>query len=149
MKKTTEQKIKDKKEEIKKLEIQLEEEKDKSEWIYIKELNIKIQTKINHKGKSYDKLKEEFGEKYLEDHLPTYAELQELRNLEHKGSYTLGLIDTWEFVKQEDLISKEKGYVASFDAVSGYVGLYSGRSSSDSVSDLGVRFVKRNVKKKK
>ena len=144
--KTTEQKIKDKEAEIKKLKIQLEEEKDKSEWIYIKELKIKVQTKINHKGKSYDKLKEEFGEEYLEKHLPTYDELQKLRNLEHEGKYNLGLIDSWEFVKQEDLISKKNGYVARFYAYSDYVDLNTVRYSSYSNSYLGVRFVSRNVK---
>ena len=46
MEKTTEQKIEKKKESLKK-------ENDKSEWLDIPELGIKIQTKIHHKGKSY------------------------------------------------------------------------------------------------
>ena len=149
MKKTTEQKINEKEAEIKKLKIQLEEEKDKSEWIYITELKIEVQTKINHKGKSYDELKEEFGEEYLEKHLPTYTELQALRNLEHQGKYKLGLKDTWEFCKQEDLISKKKGKVAGFGADSFGLDLDTYGGSDGSGSDLGVRFVKRNIKKKK
>ncbi len=146
--KTIQEKINQKEDELKKLKIQLEEEKDKSEWIYIKELKIEVQTKINHKGKSYDELKEEFGEEYLEENLPTYNELKELRNLEYKGKYKLGLENTWEFVNQEDLIAKEKGKVARFGADSGGLGLDADRGSGGSDSDLGVRFVRRNIKKK-
>lgn len=147
--KTTEQKIKETEEKLKKLKTQLEEEKDKSEWIYIKELKIEVQTKINHKGKSYDKLKEEFGEEFLEKSLLTFSELQELRNLEHKGKYKLGLKDTWEFVKQEDIIAKEKGYVTRCNTYSVGLYLYTDRNSDVANSILGVRFVKRNKGKKK
>lgn len=122
-------------------------EQDKSEWIKIPELKIEIQSKIHHKEKSYDELKEEFGEEYLEEHLPTYNQLQTLRNLEHKEKYKLGLIDTWEFVKQEDLISRKNGYVAGFSAGSGYAYLYCYGDSSDSYSNLGVRFVRRTETK--
>lgn len=144
--KTTEQKIKDKEAEIKKLKIQLAKEKDNVEWIYIKELKIEVQTKIHHKGKSYDELKEEFGEEYLKKHLPTYSQLQKLRNLESQGKYDLGLIDSWEFIKQEDLISKKNGYVAGFYADSDYMDLNTVGDSDDSYSGLGVRFVR--IKKK-
>lgn len=144
--KTTQEKINEKKAEIKKLELQLKKEKDKSEWIYIKELKKEVQTKIHHKGKSYNELKEEFGEEYLEKHLPTYKQLQDLRNLEHKGKYKLGLIDSWEFVKQEDLISKKNGYIAGFFADSDFVYLYAGRFAGDSDSDLGVRFIRSKTK---
>ena len=146
--KTTEQKIKQKEEEVKKLKIQLEEEKDKSEWIYIKELKIEVQSKINHKRKSYDKLKEEFGEEYLEKHLLTFNEAQKLRNLESEGKYKLGLKNTWEFCKQEDLISKKKGLVARFYANSYCLFLVTDGDSDYSDSDLGVRFVRRKIKKK-
>ncbi len=144
--KTTQEKINQKEAELQKLKLQLSKEKDKSEWLYIPELKIEVQTKIHHKGKSYNDLVEEFGEEYLEKHLPTYAQLQELRNLEHKGKYELGLIDSWEFVKQEDLISKKKGYVSGFGAGSDYVGLDSGGGSSVSYSDLGVRFIRSKSK---
>ena len=146
--KTTQEKINDKKEELKKLESQLVKEQDKSEWIHIKELNIEIQTKIHHKGKSYDDLVEEFGEEYLEKHLPTYSQLKDCRNLEHQGKYNSNLIDSWEFVKQEDLISKENGYVARFYADSDFVYLGTDGYSSVSDSDLGVRFVRVKIKKK-
>ena len=144
--KTTQEQITRKEEELKKLKIKLRKESDKSEWIYIKELKIEIQSKIHHKGKSYDDLVEEFGEEYIEKHLPTYSQLQELRNLEHKGKYKLGLIDSWEFVKQEDLISKKNGYVARFCADSGCVYLICDWDSSGAGSGLGVRFVRKNAK---
>lgn len=141
--KSTQQKYDETKKTLKELEDQLRKENDKSKWIKIPEEGIEIQSKIHHKGKSYDELKEEFGEKYLEKHLPTYNQLQTLRNLEHKGKYKLGLTKTWEFVKQEDLISKKNGYVARFYANSGGAGLDCGEDSGYSVSDLGVRFVRR------
>ena len=144
--KTIQKQINKKEEELKKLKEKLKKENDKSKWVYIKELKIEVQTKIHHKGKSYDDLVEEFGEEYLEKNLPTYSQLQELRNLEHKGKYKLGLIDSWEFVKQEDLISKKNGYVARFYAYSDYAVLYCNWVSSNSYSYLGVRFVRKNAK---
>ena len=135
-------KIEKKKRELKELENQLKREQDKSEWVKISELKIEIQSKIHHKGKSYDELKEEFGEEYLEEHLPTYDQLQTLKNLEHEGKYNIGLKDTWEFVKQEDLFMKEKGRVARFYADSGYAYLYCYENPSLSNSYLGVRFVR-------
>ena len=147
--KSTQTKIDEAKKKLKELENQLQKENDKSDWIEIPELKIEIQTKIHHKGKSYDQLKEEFGEGYLEKHLPTYNQLQKLRNLEHKGEYKLGLIDTWEFVRQEDMISKKNGYVAWFYGGSGYADLDCGRVSSSSGSYLGVRFVRRTKGGKK
>lgn len=146
---TTQKKIDDTKKKLKELENQLQKENDKSDWIKIPELKIEIQTKIHHKGKSYSELKEEFGEEYLEKHLPTYDQLQKLRNLEYNGKYKLGLIDTWEFVKQQDEISKKNGYVARFYANSGCANLNCGRSSSFSNSYLGVRFVRRTKVGKK
>ncbi len=146
---STQQKIDKTKEKLKELENKLQKENDKSEWIKIPELGIEIQTKIHHKNKSYDELKEEFGEEYLEKHLPTYNQLQTLRNLEHEGKYKLGLIDTWEFVKQEDVISKKNGYVARFYVGSGCAGLDCGGYSSSSGSVLGVRFVRRTKGGKK
>ncbi len=116
-------------------------------WIEIPELNILVEEEIHHKNKSYDDLVKEFGEEFLEENLPTYAEIQALRNLEHKGKYKLGLIDTWEFVKQEDEISKKNGRVARFVANSDYCDLGCYRNSGYSDSDLGVRFIKRKVSK--
>ncbi len=141
MVKTTEQKIEEKEAELKKLKAKKVLEEDKSNWVYIKELNFEVQSKIHHKGKSYDDLIKEFGKEFLEKNLPTYKQLQDLRNLEHNGKYKLGLIDTWEFVKQEDEISKKNGYIARFYADSDYCDLdCDGDSSGSYYSGLGVRF---------
>ena len=144
--KTTERQIKEKEDEIKILKNKLIEKQNKKDFIYIKELNIEVQKNKHHLNKSYDELKEEFGEKYLEEHLLTFNEVQKLRNLESEGKYKLGLKDTWEFCKQEDLISKKKGLVARFIADSGGLDLYSGRGSDVSDSYLGVRFINRKIK---
>jgi type IV secretory pathway VirB4 component len=141
----------DKKEaELKVLREKLKAEQDKTEWLYIPELKIEIQTKIHHKGKSYDDLVKELGKEYLESHLPTYSQLQFLRNLAVKeNKYTeLGLIDTWEFVKQEDEISKKNGYVARFCVGWGVAYLVCDWFSCNSGSFLGVRFVRQISGKK-
>ena len=145
--KTIDQKIKETEDKLKELKVKKVLEENKSDWVKIPELGIEVQSKIHHKNKSYDDLVEEFGKEFLEENLPTYKQLQDLRNLEHNGKYKLGLIDTWEFVKQEDEISKKNGYVAWFYAGSDYCYLDCGRGSGDSVSDLGVRFVKKENKK--
>ena len=147
--KSTQDKINETEEKLNNLKEQLKKEQDKSNWIKIPELKIEVQSKIHHKGKSYDELKEEFGEEYLEKHLPNYNQLQTLRNLEHQGKYDLGLKKTWEFVKQEDLISKKNGYVAGFFADSNYAYLVCYRVSYYSGSYLGVRFVRPLKEKKK
>ena len=147
MVKTTEQKIKETEDRLKELKAKKVLEENKSDWVKIPELGIEVQSKIHHKNKSYDDLVEEFGKEFLEENLPTYKQLQDLRNLEHNGKYKLGLIDTWEFVKQEDEISKKNGYVARFYAYSDYCYLYCGRYSDYSYSYLGVRFVRKGKKK--
>ena len=147
MVKTTEQQIKEAEEKLKELKQKKFKEENKKNFIYIKELGIEVQKEIHHKNKSYNDLVKEFGKEFLEENLPTYLELQALRNLEHKGKYKLGLIDTWEFVKQEDEISKKNGYVAGFKADCGYCYLDCVRNSGDSNSVLGVRFIKRKVSK--
>ncbi len=138
MKKTTKQKIEEKKEELKKLEQQLIKENDKSEWLSIPELKIKIQTKIHHKDKTYAECEKDLSKG---ESIPTYEQIQWLRNSKYKGQ--LNLDDTWEFVQNPDNISKKKGYVARFCAGSDYADLGCYRYSSYSDSDLGVRFVRK------
>ncbi len=145
--KTTSQKIEETEKKLKQLKELLKKETDKTEWLYISELKIEIQTKIHHKDKSYDDLVKEYRKEYLEENLPTYAQLQFLRNSKYKDQLNLG--NTWEFVKQEDKISKENGYVAWFVADSDYAYLGCGRYSSGSDSDLGVRFVRKKILKGK
>ena len=146
MVKTTEQQIEETEEKLKELKAKKIIEEDKSNWVKIPELGIEIQNKIHHKNKSYDDLVEEFGKEFLEENLPTYGQLQFLRNSK-KYCKKLNLLDTWEFVKQEDEISKKNGYVARFVADSGYCGLYCDGGSDYSYSNLGVRFVRKGIKK--
>ncbi len=143
--KNIQQEINKTEEKLKELKKKLSEEQNKKDWVKIPELEIEIQKAIHHKNKSYDDLKAEFGEAYLEKHLPTYAQLQFLRNSD-KYRELLGLGDSWEFVKQEDLISKKNGYVAWFYMNSGYAGLACGRNSGGSYSAPGVRFVRKILK---
>ena len=126
--------IKNYEKKIKELKLQLEED-----FIKIPELKIKIQKSIHHKNKSYNDLVEEYGEEYLEKHLPTYVQLQWLRN--SKYCKELNLIDPWEFIKQEDLISKKNGFVAGFVANSFGASLYCNGDRSYSDDSLGVRCV--------
>ncbi len=146
MKRTTEQQIEETESKLKELKKKKVLEDDKSEWVKIPKLNIEIQNKIHDKGKSYDELVKKYGKEELEKNLPTYAQLQFLRNLENEGKIKLGLLDTWEFVKQEDDISKKNDYVAGFCADSDDCGLSCYRNSRDSYSNLGVRFVRRKKK---
>ncbi len=120
-------------------------EDNNSNWIRISELGIEIQGSIHDKNKSYDELVEIYGKESLEKSLPTYAQLQFLRNSK-KYVKKLNLTDTYELVKQEDTISRKNGYVARFCAGSGYCDLICYWVSDDSGSDLGVRFV-RELKK--
>ena len=138
MKKTTKQKIEEKKEELKKLEQQLIKENDKSEWLSIPELKIKVQTKIHHKNKTYTECKKDLSKG---ESIPTYEQIQWLRNSKYKDQ--LNLDDTWEFVQNPDNISKKNGYVARFCAYSDCAVLDCGRNSSVSGSVLGVRFVRK------
>lgn len=120
--------------------------KEETDWIFIPELKIEIQTKIYHKNKSYNDLVNEFGKEYLEEHLPTYAQLQWLRNSKYCNQ--LGLIDTWEFAKQEDEISKKNDYVAWFYAYSDGADFYCIGDPTLSNASLGVRFVRKKISKK-
>lgn len=52
----------------------------------------------------------------------------------------LNIKDDWFFIEQPFAYNKEKGYVARFDADSGWAVLDCGRGPSDSDSALGVRW---------
>ena len=138
--KSTKEKIEKKESELKELKEKLKKEQDISEWIYIHELKIEVQTKIHHKNKNY---KECENDLIKGESIPTYEQIQWLRNSKYKDQ--LNLDDTWEFVQNPDNISKENGYVARFYAYSGYADLDCGRYSGYSGSSLGVRFVRKKI----
>lgn len=135
--------IEKKEKELKELKEQLKEETDKTEWLYISELKIEVQTKIHHKGKTYAECEKDLSKEEL---IPTYEQIQWLRNSKYKDQ--LNLLDTWEFVQNPDNISKENGYVARFYAGSDYAVLYCYWDSDGSYSALGVRFVRKKISKK-
>ena len=140
--KSTQEKIEQKEKELKELKEKLKKEQDVSEWIYISELKIEIQTKIHHKNKTYKECEDDLGKGEL---IPTYEQIQWLRNSKYKDQ--LNLDDTWEFVQNPDNISKEKNYVAWFCAGSDFAGLDCDGGSDVSYSSLGVRFVRKKISK--
>ena len=143
MVKTTEQKIEETENNLKKLREQLKKEETKSEksvWLYIPELKIEIQTKIHHKNKTYAECEKDLSKG---ESIPTYEQIQWLRNSKYKNK--LNLDDTWEFVQNPDNISKENGYVAGFGAGSDCAYLDCDGGSSYSYSDLGVRFLRKKI----
>ena len=142
MTKTTEQQIKETESKLEELKAKKTIEEDKSVWVNIPGLKIEIQNKIHDKNKSYDDLVKIYGKEFLEENMPTYAQLQFLRNSQEYCK-KLNLIDTWEFVKQEDKISKKNGCVAGFFADSGICYLNCDWYSDYSDSVLGVRFGKK------
>ncbi len=138
--KTTQEKIEKKESELKELKEKLKKEQDISEWLYIPELKIEIQTKIHHKSKKYKECEEDLTKG---ESIPTYEQIQWLRNSKYKEK--LNLIDTWEFVQNPDNISKENGYVARFYAYSVCASLNCSDGSNYSNSALGVRFVRKKI----
>lgn len=120
---------------------------DSKRWLDIPELGISVEIEVHDKNKSWDKL----NLSKREDELLTYDQCVKIANipkyakiLKMDGSST----DDDFFIKQPFDLNRKNGYVAWFCADSDCVDLGSGRNSDDSVSDLGVRFVKK-IKAKK
>lgn len=103
---------------------------------------IEIETEIHHKGKTYAECEADCPDGWA---IATYEILQKLRNSEHAEA--LHLINTWEFVQQPDAICKKNGYVAWFNADSGWADLNCDRDLTYANGALGVRYF-RKVKKK-
>ena len=109
----------------------------KRKTMKIEELKIEVETEIHNKGETLAEAMKYCPKNWR---ISTYAELQWLRN--SKYCKELGLLNTWEFVKQEDKISENHGYVARFFADSDWAVLFCYRYPQYSDSDLGVRFVR-------
>ena len=138
--------IKEKQEQINKLNRDIEDVKKDLEnqknkvLTKIVKLSIgtyEVETKIHHLGKTYAECEKDCS-KYWE--IATYSILQELRNTQPNE---FNLVDTWEFVQQPDLISKKNNFVARFYAGSDWAYLVCNGDPSCSYSSLGVRFVRR------
>ena len=135
--KSTQNKIDDAEKKLEQLKKQLKKENKKNDWIKIPELKIEVQTKIHHEDKTYVECEKDLSK---EESIPTYEQIQWLRNSKYKEQ--LNLDNSYEFIQNPDNISKENGYVARFYANSGYANLGCNWDSSDSDSYLGVRFVR-------
>ena len=137
-------------EEINNLQDQLKQVKDKEKaeeqknknkpvFTYIKELDLEI-SQLVYKDMTYAQILKLVDEKDIATHNDLFA----LRSLVDKYPQ---FKDFWAFVPNPDAVAKKNGYVAWFDAYSGWVGLYTSYYSGDSGSSLGVFVVKRKVKK--
>lgn len=137
----TQDKINKIEEQLTKLKEKLRQELDKTEWLYIPELKIEVQTKIHHLNKT---LKEGMQDLKKGEAVITYEQIQWLRNSKYREQ--LNLTETGEFVyPNPDKISADNGYVARFVALSGGANLYCGRVPAYSYASLGVRFVRKKL----
>ena len=133
--------IETKEKELVELKEKLKQEQNKSEWLYIPELKVEVQTKIHHLNETLSNAMKDMKK---DERLITYPEIQWLRN--SKYAEQLNLINTWEFVEQPDNVSKKNGYVARFIAFSDVACFGCGRDASVRDVSLGVRFVRKNLK---
>jgi hypothetical protein len=121
------------------LKDKLKQEQDKTEWLYIPELKIEVQTKIHHLNKTLSKAMKDLKK---DERVITYEEIQWLRN--SKYAKQLNLINTWEFVyPNPDKISEKNNYVARFVADSGRAYLSCDGCPAGTFPSLGCRFVKK------
>ena len=96
-----------------------------------------VETKIHHLSKTYAECDKDCPKGW---EIMTYELIQYLRNTNPKE---FNLIETWEFIQNPDLISKNKGYIARFYASSDGALLNCDRDPTDAVAGLGVRYFRR------
>lgn len=121
-------------------------------WIKIPNTIYEIEKEVHHKDYSMDKLKEEFGEEYLEEHLPTLkllAEIFEHEDLMKELKMDCSSTEDDFYFKQPIPKNREKGYVAWFYADSDFADLDFDGDSWYSYSGRGVRFVRKISASKK
>ena len=116
-------------------------------WLDIPELKISVEIEVHDKDKSYD----EFGLKDRDDELLTSEEVIWLANSKYAKQLKMDGSSSKDdfFIQQPFNLSRKNGYVARFGANSDYANLNCDGYSNDSVSDLGVRFVRRKKSKSK
>ena len=118
---------------------------DSKEWLDIPELKISVELEVHDKNKSWDKLN--LSER--EDELLTYEQCIWLINSKYAKQLKMdGSSARDDFlIKQPFDLNRKNGYVARFIANSDCVDLNTGRYSSGSYSDLGVRFCRKILTK--
>jgi len=114
---------------------------DSRGWLDIPELGISVEIEVHDKNKSWDKL----GLKDRENELLTYEECIWLANSKYAKQLKMdgSSLDDDFFIQQPFELNRKNGFVARFYADSNWVDLYTGYDSRDSVSTLGVRWVRR------
>ena len=120
---------------------------DSKGWLDVPELGISVEIEVHDKNKSWDKL----GLKDREKELLTYTDCVFLANtpkyakiLKMDGSSS----NDDFFIQQPFDLSRKNGRVARFNVCSDYAILSCIGNSDDSISALGVRFVRKISKKK-
>lgn len=118
---------------------------DSKGWLDIPDLNISVEIEVHDKGKSWKKLKLSEREKELltAEQCIFLANSKYAKQLKMDGSSSK---DDF-FIQQPFNLSRENGYVAWFYADSYYAGLGCDGGSSNSLSCLGVRFVRKKILK--
>lgn len=119
---------------------------DSKGWLDIPELKISVEIEVHDKDKSWDEL----GLKDREEDLLTSEETIWLANSKYAKQLKMDGSSSKDdfFIKQPFDLSRKNGYVARFYAYSGCAYLGCVMYSSYSVSDLGVRFVRKTKEKK-
>ena len=120
---------------------------DSKGWLDIPELGISVEIEVHDKNKSWNKLglDERESELLTSEQCIFLANSKYAKQLKMDGS---SYKDDF-FIQQPFNLSRKNGYVARFYADSYCADLYCYGGSSYSDSDLGVRFVRKIVKKKK
>ena len=121
-----------------------------SNFLYIPSIDKEVEIEVHDKNKSWDDLKQQYGEDF-EKQLLTRQECETIlkdseisKLLKMDGSSN----DDDFFIQQPFNLNRKNGYIAQFDADSDSVYLYCRVNSYDSGSTLGVRFVRKILKKK-
>lgn len=114
---------------------------DSNRWLDIPELNISVEIEVHNKNNSWDNL----GLSERESELLTHEEVIWLANSKYAKQLKMDGSSSKDdfFFKQPFDLSRKNGYIAMFFANSGYADLGCDGDSSGSISDLGVRFVRR------
>ena len=119
---------------------------DSQGWLDIPELNISVEIEVHDRDKSWDELKLSEREKDLLN----YEQCIWLANSKYAKTLKMdGSSDKDDFFIQQPFnLSRKNGYVACFYAGSGCADLDCGWYSSDTSSNLGVRFLRKKIFKK-
>ncbi len=121
-------------------------EVDNSKWLKIPELGIEVEIDVHDKNKSWDELslKDRESELLTVEQTIWLANSKYAKKLKMDGSSSS---DDF-FIKQPFNLIDEKNRVARFYADSYYADLDCDGSSSNSDSNLGVRFVRKKISKR-